>query len=47
MVVQGCEGIRRLSAANPGSLFTIFCDPEWAVIVARELPTFEVCCDQP
>jgi 7-cyano-7-deazaguanine tRNA-ribosyltransferase len=47
MVVQGCKGIRRLSAANPGSLFTIYCDPEWAGIVARELPSFEVCYDQP
>jgi 7-cyano-7-deazaguanine tRNA-ribosyltransferase len=47
MVIKGCEGIRELIRGNPGSRFTVFCDREWFPIVARELMSCEVFCDQP
>jgi 7-cyano-7-deazaguanine tRNA-ribosyltransferase len=47
MVVQGCEGIQQLVLANPGSRFTVCCDPAWFSILARELRSCEVCCDHP
>jgi 7-cyano-7-deazaguanine tRNA-ribosyltransferase len=46
MVVQGCEGIRRLALANPGSRFTVSCGSRWFPVVKRELPSCEVLNDQ-
>ena len=42
MVSRGCDGIRILAAANPGSRFTVVSRPEWHDLVSRELPGIEV-----
>jgi 7-cyano-7-deazaguanine tRNA-ribosyltransferase len=45
MVSRGCEGIRSLIAASPGSVFTVSCTEEWADLFWMELPGVEVICD--
>ena len=42
MVARGCEGIRILAAASPGSLFTVVTPPEWHELVRESLPGIEV-----
>ncbi len=37
MVARGCEGIRRLVLANPGSRFTLSCEARWHSLFSREL----------
>jgi 7-cyano-7-deazaguanine tRNA-ribosyltransferase len=44
MVTQGCRGILRLIAENPGCHFTIYSRPEWHDLICRELPGIEVYC---
>jgi len=42
MVARGCEGIRILAAASPGSRFTVVTPPEWHELVMGALPGIEV-----
>jgi 7-cyano-7-deazaguanine tRNA-ribosyltransferase len=42
MVITGCEGIKALIKANPGTSFTIRCGSLWAPVVSRVLPEVHI-----
>ncbi len=46
MVRCGCAGIRRLTAAHPGTRFAVRCGAAWLPLIREELPGLEVHCEQ-